>query len=266
MKCWLIFLTFIWGAAAQRPDPGVILDSARRVAMSYSRSLPNFTCTEAISRFDDFSDRGAWVAVDKLTVEVSFSGDHEDYRLIARNGKPTELTLDAVAGTITKGEFGSALLLIFQPSSGAEFQWRRWETVRGRRLAEFTYRVSAEKSRYVLKAGPDSVIAAYHGAVSILPETGAVFRWSVEAEAPPEFPMIQSGITLEYDYRKIEGIPYLLPVHAEMRTTERGLNDKQLESLPLRARAAAKRPVHHRNSVEFQGYRKFSADSSVTFK
>jgi hypothetical protein len=261
--CFLAAASIAW---AQTPDTASILESARQVALNYSRNLPNFTCNEVISRYNDSGDRVAWVMLDKLTVEVSFSGQREDYKLTARNGKPTDLTLEDVAGTLTRGEFGSALLLIFQPSSGADFQWRRWETVHGRRLAEFTYRVDASKSRYTLKAGAQSVIAGYHGAVSIQPDTGAVFRWSVEAEPPAGFPMTESSVRLEYDHRKIEGVEYLLPVHAEMRTTERGLSGKQVDSLPLRARNAARRPMQHRNLVDFNGYRKFGVESSVTFK
>src|SRR5262245_59624633 len=45
---------------AQQPDTTAILQSARTAALTYSKSLPNFTCTESISRFDDWSDRGAW--------------------------------------------------------------------------------------------------------------------------------------------------------------------------------------------------------------
>src|SRR5215813_3684311 len=86
---------------AQPADPGAILDSARSAALRYSKTLPNFTCTESIRRFDDWSDRGAWTPVDKLTVEVTYSGEHEDYRLVAHNGKPTGLTIESVSGTLT---------------------------------------------------------------------------------------------------------------------------------------------------------------------
>jgi hypothetical protein len=263
----LIGLSLLLAAAsAQAPDTAAILQSARTAALTYSKSLPNFTCTESISRFDDWSDRGAWTPVDKLTVEVSYSGEREDYRLVARDGKPTDQTLEAVSGSLTKGEFASALLLIFHPSSEAEFHWRRWEKLRGRRLAEFTYRVSLEKSRYLLKQGGKSAIVGYHGVIDILPETGAVYRWSVESEPPREFPILQSTTSLEYDYRKIEGAPYLLPVRAEMRSTERGMNFAEAQRLPVRARAAAQRPMHHRNLVEFENYRKFGVDSTITFK
>jgi hypothetical protein len=252
---------------AQQPDTTAILESARIAAFSYSKNLPNFTCTESISRFDDWSDRGIWTPDDKLTVEVSYSGEREDYRLVARNGKPTGLTLEAVSGSLTtRGEFASALLLIFHPVSAAEFEWRRWERLHGRRLAEFTYRVSVEKSKYLLKQGEQSLIVAYHGVVDILPETGAVYRWSVDAEPPRGFPILQTTTYLEYDFRKIEGSPYLVPVHAEMRGTERGMTFSEAQRLPVRARSAAQHPSRHRNVVEFENYRKFGVDSTITFK
>ena len=57
-----------------------------------------------------------------------------------------------------------------------------------------------------------------------------------------------------------------MPVRAEMRSTERGLSEKQVEGWPLRARTAAMRPVSHQNIAEFQNYRKFGVDSTITFK
>jgi hypothetical protein len=235
-----------WG---QTPDTTVILEKARDVALNYSKNLPNFTCNEIISRYDDYTGRSAWTAVDKLTLEVRFSG-REDYRLIARNGKPTEMTLEEISGTLTRGEFGSALVLMFQPSSGAEFQWHRWEMVHGRRLAEFTFRVSAEKSKYELRVYRRSVTAGYHGTVSILPATGEVFRWAMEADVPSDFPITKSSVKMEYDCRKIDATEYLLPVRAEMHSSE----------------PAGRRTVQHQNLVEFQNYRKFGVESTVTFK
>jgi hypothetical protein len=110
------------------------------------------------------------------------------------------------------------------------------------------------------------VIVGYHGTVDILPETGAVYRWSVESEPPEGFPIERSTTSLEYDFRKIEGNPYLLPVRAEMHSTERGLSMTEIQKLPLRQRAAAMRPLRHHNVVEFENYRKFGVESTVTFK
>jgi len=262
----LMLCVLVSAASAQPPDQSAILDAARKTALNYTLSLPNFLCTESIARYDDITDNGKWAPLDQLTMEVSFNGKGENYRLLARNGRPTEMRLSEVAGTLTTGEFGSALLLIFQPASAAEFEWRHWETVHKRRLAVFTYKVSVERSRYTLKTGSQSAVVGYHGAVAIEPESGAVFRWSVEAEPPKGYPMMESSIHLEYDYRKIDATEYLLPVHAEMRSAERPLPETELEKLPMRARNAARRPMRHRNLVEFKDYRKFGVDSSVTFK
>jgi hypothetical protein len=262
----VVLLAFAACAVAQPPNQSAIIESARTVALNYSKSLPNFLCTESIGRYDDYSDNGKWIPADQLTVEVTFNGKGENYRLVARNARPTELPLSAVAGTLTTGEFGSALLLIFRPSSATEFEWQKWETPHKKRLAVFSYRVSAEHSHYTLKAGQQTAIVGYHGVVAIDPESGSVFRWSVEAEPPKGYPMMESSIHLEYDYRKIDATEYLLPVRAEMRNTERPLPEEQLQKLPIRARSSASRPMRHRNLVEFKNYRRFGVDSSVTFK
>jgi hypothetical protein len=266
LRLALVLLAAALFAQALEGDPAAILNLARANALNYSRSLPDFTCTELISRYDNGGGPGPWTAVDKLTMEVSFSGQREDYRLVARNGRPADRALEDVSGALTRGEFGSALLLIFQPNSATSFQWKRWEHLHGRRLAEFAYRVTAEKSHYVLQRPGQSAVVGFHGIVDMLPEDGAVFRWTVEAEPPKDFPVLSSSVRMDYDYRKIEGASYLLPVHAEMLSSERGLSGKEADRLPPRARTAATRPIYHRNVIEFQNYRKFGVDSSITFK
>jgi len=254
-------------AQQQQLEPGAILERARQTALNYSRNLPNFLCTEEIARYDDVLSTGKWTGVDRLTIEVRFSGQVEDYKLTARNGHATTASMDEVSGAFTRGEFASSLLLIFQESSHAEFEFQKWQTRRKRHLAVFQYHVRAPNSRYTLRSGTQTAVVAYHGVVEILPDTGEVFRWTVESDPPEGFPMTQSSLQMEYDYRTVDSAEYLVPVRSEMESVQRsGIPREKLDKLPSRLRAMYSRPERRRNVIEYKNYRRFSTESTVTFK
>ena len=62
---------------------------------------------------------------------------------------------------------------------------------------------------------------------------------------PPDFPVLSSSTTLDYGFADIAGGSYLLPLHAETRMRTRETDT--------------------RNEVDFQSYKKFVADSSITY-
>ena len=64
-------------------------------------------------------------------------------------------------------------------------------------------------------------------------------------DIPSSFPLREASTVLDYDFVKIGDRTYLLPLRAEVRM----------------------RSEHYltRNDVEFRQYRKYSADSSITF-
>src|SRR5262249_17260644 len=126
--------------------------------------------------------------------------------------------------------------------------------------------VRAGNSRYKLRSGPQTAVVAYHGVVDILPDTGEVFRWTVESEPPEGFPITQSSLWMEYDYRMVDSAQHLVPIRSDMPSTERGLSGEKLEKLPPRARAIYSRPQRRQNVIEYKNYRRFSTESTVTFK
>ncbi|HJZ98571.1 MAG TPA: hypothetical protein VKE70_18805, partial [Candidatus Solibacter sp.] len=178
----------------------------------------------------------------------------------------TTASMDEVSGAFTRGEFASSLLLIFQESSHAEFEFQKWETHRKRRFAVFQYHVRAGNSRYKLRSGLQTAVVAYHGVVDILPDTGEVFRWTVESEPPEGFPITQSSLWMEYDYRLVDSAQHLVPIRSEMQSVERGLSREKLEKLPPRVRAIYSRPQRRQNVIDYKNYRRFSTESTVTFK
>jgi VWFA-related protein len=97
--------------------------------------------------------------------------------------------------------------------------WSRWERDAGENGAVFRYRVAREKSHYELTyccllddgfgAGRFDRLTGYHGEVAIDPDSGAILRFTVEAElepdAHPNQPILRSGIVVEYGLVDIAG-------------------------------------------------------------
>ncbi len=253
-RATLALLLLLEPALAQRPlgpAESQILESAREFALQYSASLPNFLCTQIVRRSENLFGGNRWRPIDVLKINLSYSG-REEYKLMERNGQPTLLEYRFIGGTISSGEFGTRLKEIFTPASAAQFAWRGWSRVRGRRAAIFTYAIAKEHSRYVVEYGtgsatPHAIVAGYHGEVSVDPESSAVLRVTLVCDLPRGFGITGCNSWTEYDYRKVAGEDYLLPVESETTLATSG-----------RYKSA--------NRILFQDYRKFQTEATITFK
>jgi len=239
-------------AAAQRPTPEEqrrTLDTARDIAIHYSRRLPDFICTEQVQRTDRTSPTN--IKADRLTIQLSYFGQNEKQKLVAMNGRRTEQPLESLDGLITGGEFGSLLLGVFDPSSSADFEWKESSNIRKRHAAVFTYRIARAKSHYMLGHRLETgnmveAAAGYHGEVVLDSETARVLRLTAAADDfPKDSVILQSSVEVDYDFVDVAGHSYLLPTHSEahMERSYRQIG----------------------NVVTFVDYKKFEVDSAIDF-
>jgi hypothetical protein len=253
------FLAWATAAAAQRPPDEAqarAIEDARQVALNYSKTLPDFLCTQDIRRYVDPRSRSVWLPIDTLTVQVSYFRQNETYKLVQQSGRPAEQSYESVAGISTRGEFGSTLRWIFDPASQTEFEWKAVARIGGYHTSVYAYRVDAAHSRYKLSSGDLSVVAGYHGRVYIVPGTNQVLRITTVADIPDRFPIRESTATVDYSYVQVDGREYLLPVRAETQAA-----GKQLGSTPP---SSPLTPLtRYRNVTEFRSYRKFAVDSQL---
>jgi hypothetical protein len=243
-------------APAAEPKPsaeeqGRLLEQVREGALDYTRSLPDFICTQVVKRFEDRSGRDRWTPIDTLTVKLSYFDQMEDYKLLTIDNKPTNLDYMKSGGSASKGEFGTILNVIFDPKSAGEFHWKNWTTLRKRRAALYTYRVDRAHSSYVVSVQLDrdnqvEAVVGFHGEIVVDRGTNMPMHLTMEGEMPVNFPARQSVTSLDYDFAEVGGQEYLLPLRAEveMRSTR----------------------LHTRNSVAFHGYQKFHTETTITFK
>ena len=109
-----------WFDSPPAPKPDELrgaIEEARGRALAYTASLPDFICNESVRRYESTTGKGNWALKDTLTLQLTYFGHVESYKLTAMNGRKTELTYEAAGGVMSKGEFGSMLLEVFSPGS-----------------------------------------------------------------------------------------------------------------------------------------------------
>ena len=111
----------------------------------------------------------------------------------------------------------------------------------------YNYRVSQARSKWRIDyQRQQDIVPAYHGLIFIDDASHTVMRISLEAEdIPASFPIQEAGTQLDYDYQKISGADFVLPLRATLRMRE----GKYLV----------------KNDAEFRLYRKFGAEASIKF-
>jgi hypothetical protein len=254
---------------AEKPskaEAAALIEKSRQKSLAYARSLPDFVCTEVISRYRLGSEASSrpvpqgvsaindpvpdWVFLDKLTVNLSYFQQDETHELKLLNGKPTGETFDSLgAGVVSTGEFGGILRSIFDPDSQTSFRWESWKNVRRRPVGVYAYHVEESNSRYYVKSGePGNVhqaIVGFHGTIEIDRETGEVIHLDHIADhIPSELHMSRAVTEVDYDFMDVAGKRYLLPVHSQTH---------------MDGKASLK------NDSTFRDYRKFDVGSKVDF-
>ena len=110
--------------------------------------MPDYLVKQQITRSHAFGQSKNWAAYDRLSIAVSYrQSAGEDYKLLSVNGMP--VTEDQnynmkLGGTISTGEYVSALTELFSPESRAEFHAVDTDTLRGRRTIIYEYEVKRE--------------------------------------------------------------------------------------------------------------------------
>ncbi len=251
-------------AAAEAPtaaEQARFIEETRAAALGYSDFLPDFVCTEVIHR--SASDAGVWRSLDSVTLQLTYAGKKENYKLVV-GGKVTDENYLSVGGAMSAGEFGSTLRWIFEPESGTKFHWEKASTVRKTAVWVYSYRVPRADSHYVLAfdggAGARSMIVGFHGVLEIARDTNQALRVTSEADdIPAGFAIRGSTTAIDYAYADVGGKQFLLPSGSENTMVY------QPSRSEVKGPIRDTRPKTMRNLLEFRDYRKFAVDSDIDF-
>ncbi len=225
-----------------------IIASARDAADRLTDGLPNFIVLQSTTRYFSRVIPPQWQILDVVTAEVASVNGKEDYRNIRVNGKPSNRPVEKT-GAWSTGEFQTTLDSLLNPYTLTAFHKTKDDTIDGRSNYTYDFQVKQENSNWDIHA-PDGSIAtpAYSGTVWIDKATFNVMRIEEQTgPLPTSFPFDKAESVVEYGFINIDGKTYPLPVHSEILTCQRGSS------------------TCTKNDIRFQNYRKFGADSTVTF-
>ena len=237
------------GQQRESLDDDDVISQTRQEAWSFTRSLPDYIVKQVTTRYrSDSASKGrtSWQALDVVTADLVYLNGKENYTNVMDNGRPTR---DAsLTGSWSEGEFASSLQAILSPYSSPDFRNKRQVTIVNRPAYKYDYVIDQPHSAWRIQTEGQTFQPSYGGSIWIDKETFRVLRLEMASrDVPRSFPIDTAESSVDYDFVLIGDQKYLLPVHSESLSCWRGTSQCS------------------RNVIEFRNYRKYTADSSISF-
>ena len=227
-------------------DP--IITKAREAALAYSETLPNYLVQQMTTRYQSDRPKSGWQALDIVTADLTYQDGRESYKNIKVGNKSVNTSMDEIPGTRSTGEFSTLLEELFEPGA-TKFRAGGQDTIHNRSAYVYNFEVTRELSRWRIEAPSQLYYPAIKGSVWIDKETSRVMRIEQSGKGMPAlFPFDTVETTVDYDFIRLgTSGPYLLPIESEVLSCQRGSS------------------ICSRNKIEFRNYKKFGAQSDITF-
>jgi hypothetical protein len=237
-------------------EQGRILNEVREYVANYDNSIPDFICLEIEQRSIAPNHGGrngnepSFRLMDTITSKITYF-KHEEKKEAMLNGSRvvTGGDYEKLGGATSRGDFETALRMLFDPATQAHFEWARWATWRGRLTMVFSYHVSQDRSQTKIGTGEHKIerITAYSGEVFVdasQPHVVMRLTWKAE-DIPVDFPVQRAETTLDYKWVDLSGEKFLLPYDGVvLMDGPDGMS---------------------KNDNRFDFYRKYEVGSSITF-
>ena len=244
-----LLLTVALSAATDTPDSAEqqrMLEKVRQFASRYLDNLPNFVCSRITEQYEAGKKPKDWRRHETLTTRLIFNQGKENETLELVNGKPIRPGHFIERPLETQGEFGGLVSLVLDERTSAQIVWTRWEDLRGQRMAVFEYVVDQDHSKLTIGVDGLDTIVPYRGLIYADPETGELWLiTNTPFNIPAAVDTKSVNRTIDYGPVDINNKHFILPVSATI------LLDTGRRNIL--------------NKVSFNEYRKFDAESKITF-
>lgn len=237
-------LALLLSFALQGEDRDTTLPKARRYIATWLSELPDFVCHQSTRRFaagpsHDWRPEGFFVT------ELTVSGGIEHYLLLSNVGETIRESYSVGFDKLgSRGEFVSAVRVLFDAASKSVFHRRGAHDQNGRRLRRFDFSVQRENSRWFLGPAP-GYAPAYSGSVWVDEADGSLHQLDMEAQSfPGKLAIRAASMRIEFAFVESDGLRYLMPSRADVRV-------------------CTNRAYCERKRIEFSGFRRFTAKSRL---
>lgn len=218
-------------------------------AQTFTQGLPNYVCQQSTTRYVEQSRSSGWEALDVVTAKVIYEDGKEDYKEITVGGKRTNKSMLEIGGSTSTGEFASTLHSLFSPASRTEFKFAESTAIGSTAAAIYDFKVALANSDWFIGVGGQVLRPAYSGSVWIDKQSAEVRRIEMAAKnVPKDFPFDTTEWAVDYESVSLGTSKFLLPVHAENLSCQRGST------------------ICTKNSTDFRDYHKYSGESTIVFK
>ncbi|HEV2445514.1 MAG TPA: hypothetical protein VGS58_06315, partial [Candidatus Sulfopaludibacter sp.] len=226
-----------------------LIRKATDAALDFTENLPNYVCTEMMTRYQSETARPNWQPIDVIGAEVIYEEHKESYRNLTQNGRKINKKMEELDGAWSTGEFGTVLIDLFSPATAADFHYKRDSRTSGITARVYDFDVDHRHSHWQIGMGSQTYLPAYKGSVWIDPATSRVLRIEMQAYGfPDDFPTDHVESATDYEYTRLgDAQQYLLPVHSESLSCQRGTN------------------LCSRNAIDFRNYHKYTGESTISY-
>jgi hypothetical protein len=226
-----------------------LVDRTREWAMTFTNGLPNFLCQQSTTRYMEQSRSEGFQPVDLVTAKVLYEDGREKYSEITVGGKRTNKSMMEIGGSTSTGEFASVLGGLFEDRTRAEFKFFQSSTVGREPAAIYDFKVPLRNSNWTIVVGGQMLRPAYSGSVWIDKASAQVRRIEMQADnVPKDFPEDTIASAVDYEEVPLGTNKFLLPVHAENLSCQRGSS------------------ICTKNTIDFRDYHKYTGESTIEFK
>jgi hypothetical protein len=111
---------------------------------------------------------------------------------------------------------------VFRAESKADFQWKETDALKNGTVQVYDYRVDKTNSLFsAMGSNGRQLTVGFHGQVFVDSSTRRPRRVTLVADGlPSDFPTHATSMAVDYDYVPINGLKYLMPVSAQLQTSQ----------------------------------------------
>jgi len=242
-----LFCIPAFAAKSPAEDPDELLKRIRLQMLKHLSQLPKYTCREVIDRMVGRPASGSLQPLDRVELEVAFSGQSELFAATAEAQFQEQPIYKVVpTGTISDSPLGSHVDGIFLADI-AEFKYAGTAKKDGHKTFRFDFRVPQEKSHFLVRHNSMEAYVAFKGSIWADAVTLDLIRVDLQADhIAARIGVVLVEESMHYELMRIGNSDFELPRHSLLTTAD----DAGYYSV---------------NDVHLDGCREFSGQSVVTY-